>query len=77
MEYGFLSMEEQNADPGSLLTQASGSQSSRLCSSGESLILKALWSPPASVLESDSQAGSEKAQVHQGVPTGRPGNTTG
>lgn len=66
---------KDNADPESLLTQASGSQRPRLCDSGESLILKPPWSPPASVLESESQGGSEKAQVHQGGPTGRPRNT--
>lgn len=42
-----------------------------------SLILKGLWSPPASVLESDSQGGSESTHVHQGVAPGRPRNTAG
>ena len=46
-------------------------------SSEESLILKGPWSPPASMLESDSQGGSESAQVHQGVAPGRPRDTAG
>ena len=70
MESGFLSIKKQNADPGPLLIQASAQFE-------ESLILKGPWSPPASMPESDSQGGSESAQVHQGVAPGRPRDTAG
>ena len=64
MESGFLSIKKQNADPGPLLIQASAQFE-------ESLILKGPWSPPASMLESDTQGGSKSAQVHQGVAPGK------